>query len=81
MTTSSEIQALACEDCVGRMHLSRCQGINGPVLVAVVEHEPTCPWLARVASSGATIASAAGILTHRFRDTDDARPTGVGDDR
>jgi hypothetical protein len=68
--TEADVPGLACEDCPAVMHLSRGVGVGGPVLTVVVEHEPSCPWLARVAPNGATISTEAGILMHVARHAD-----------
>jgi hypothetical protein len=80
VTDSDIIAALACEDCCARLHLSRGRGIAGPVLVAVVEHELTCPWMARVAPEGVTMSGSSGVLMHVLRDTAEQAGS-VGDDR
>ncbi|TDD35259.1 hypothetical protein E1287_14200 [Actinomadura sp. KC06] len=66
-----DLQALACEDCPAVVHVSRGQGLSGPVRVVVVEHEASCPWLTRVAPDGATVPGALGVLTHRARRDDE----------
>lgn len=54
----------ACEDCLAVVTATMGKGIGGPVRVVSVEHERTCPWLARVAPESATIVTAEGILMH-----------------
>lgn len=67
MSTSprQDLQALACQDCPADATVSRQQGLAGPVLVVMVVHEPTCPWLARVAPDGVARAVIdGGLLLH-----------------
>jgi hypothetical protein len=66
MTTNPELQALACEDCPAVITETTNPGLGGPVRTVSVEHERTCPWLARVAPDGATLATPWGILMHLF---------------
>lgn len=68
--TPAQLQALACEDCPAGIQCARLQGLAGPVLLVVVTHEPTCPWLARVApndTEDATVVSEGGIVRHKAR--------------
>ncbi|MEU9657560.1 hypothetical protein [Streptomyces chartreusis] len=67
--TPSQLQALACEDCPADIRCTTLQGLNGPVLTVVITHEPTCPWLARVAPEGATLVRERGIVRHTARTT------------
>ena len=60
-----------CDDCPATVHTSTGASAvtDEPVLVVVVEHEPTCPWLARVAPDGATLAPTPDrLLRHVRRD-------------
>ena len=72
------LPALACEDCPAVIHRSRGTGLGGAVLVVAVEHEPTCPWMARVAPDGATMSGADGVLLHFRRDDTSNGPESVG---
>lgn len=69
MLTTAQLQELACPDCPASVHGSRGQGLAGLVLVVVVEHEPTCPFLARSAPQGATLAVPGALLRHVARET------------
>lgn len=51
--------------CGPSVSVAKSRGLNGPVLVATVQHAPDCPWLAAVAPTGeAIVTSPAGVLTH-----------------
>lgn len=65
--TPGQLQASACEDCPAEIRVSRGTGLLGLVLVVAVEHEPTCPWLARVAPGGAVRPSDRGVVMHSVR--------------
>jgi hypothetical protein len=67
--TPSQLQALACEDCPAEIRCARLQGLRGPVLAVVIDHEPTCPWLARVAADNITTVFEGGIVRHQARIT------------
>lgn len=69
----SELQARACEDCNATITVQRGQGVDGPVLVVVVEHAGTCPWAHRhVPAGGATLARSGALLRHVREGEDDA---------
>lgn len=58
----SDLAGKACDDCIPAVELSRQRGIAGPVLVAVVTHQATCPWAARVTPDGAVVMAPAGSM-------------------
>jgi len=63
--TATDLDALACGDCPATITKTRGEGLFGGVLVVTVLHDPSCPWLARVAPDGATMSTPAGIVIHR----------------
>lgn len=63
--TATELQALACGDCIAKVTAHRGVGVAGPVLVVVVEHASTCPWAGQfVPVGGATLLKAGALLRH-----------------
>ena len=73
--TETNLDALACEDCPATVSAAKGRGMFGDVLIVAVIHEPTCPWLARVAPESATVANEHGILIHAAQENGS-----VGDD-
>lgn len=65
--TPAELLALACEDCPAEIYVSRGTGLLGVVLVVAVEHEDTCPWMARVAPGGAVRSTDRDVVMHSVR--------------
>ncbi|GAA3767271.1 hypothetical protein [Streptomyces chiangmaiensis] len=58
---------MACQDCPSEIYVSRGKGLFGVVLVVAVEHEDSCPWLARYAPDGTVRATPHGVVMHNAR--------------